>query len=124
MKSCKHYNVGIENPMYGKPSANGMLNKRHSEETKEKLRLTKLSESNPMWKGDDVDKGPALHAWVRRHLAKPELCQTCSLKKAFDLANITGVYNREFKNWKYLCRKCHMLSDGRIYNLKNQVRLA
>lgn len=40
-------------------------------------------------------------------------------KPTYDLANITGNYTRDFSNWKYLCRKCHMKSDGRM-NLKSQ----
>lgn len=39
-------------------------------------------------------------------------------QRPFDLANVTGIYNRDFINWKYICRRCHMLSDGRMNNLK------
>lgn len=69
--------------------------------------------SNANWKGDNVGK-LSLHEWVRKYLPQPELCQICNLKPSFDLANITGLYNREFENWKYLCRGCHMKSDGRL----------
>lgn len=49
MKKTKaHYNVGINNPMYGKVGAmkgrkhpKGMLGKKHSQETKKKLRLAR-----------------------------------------------------------------------------------
>ena len=43
-------------------------------------------------------------------------CQNHS--KVYDLAN-KGIYNRNFDNWEWLCRKCHMLSDGRLENLIN-----
>lgn len=83
----------------------------------EKIRQNKLKEKNPNWKGDTVSYIP-LHRWVRRHLLKPELCEICKVSPPFDLANITGNYNRDFINWQYMCRRCHMLSDGRMLNLR------
>jgi hypothetical protein len=76
------------------------------------------NERNPLWRGNNAGYH-ALHIWVRRHLSKPELCQVCKLVPPHDLANVTGMYNREFHNWKYMCRKCHMESDGRMNNLKH-----
>jgi hypothetical protein len=100
--------IGEKNPMYGR---------NFSEEHRRKLGLKSIgrnrAERNGYWKGDNAKIG-AIHLWVRSHLPKPELCPMCKIKPPFDLANITGIYNREFKNWKYLCRKCHMVSDGRI----------
>lgn len=105
------------------------LDRKHSDETKEKMRLSKLGKNNPVyeksinvgenngkWKGDDVGY-KSLHAWVRRHLQEPELCEICHKIPPYDLANTTGIYNRQFINWKYLCRSCHMISDGRLKNL-------
>ena len=80
------------------------------------MSMLKLGEKNPYWKGDKVTY-VALHLWVKTRLPKPEKCQDCNIKPPLDLANITGIYNRELKNWKYLCRRCHMLSDGRMANL-------
>jgi len=76
-----------------------------------------FGDKNPMWRGDKVGYRH-LHRWVNTHLPKPELCQICNIKPSYDLANKTGIYNRDFKNWYYLCRKCHMLMDGRMKNLK------
>jgi hypothetical protein len=69
--------------------------------------------NNPMWKGDRVGK-IALHEWVRNHLTQPKYCEACNVKLSFDLACVTGIYNRELSNWQYLCRTCHMKSDGRL----------
>jgi len=33
-----------------------------------------------------------------------------------DLAN-KGTYDRKLKNWEWLCRKCHMIKDGRMKKL-------
>lgn len=84
-----------------------------SEETRIKLSQTKIGSNNPNWKGYDyqfTDFTP-LHQWLRRRMPKPLVCPICKIQPPFDLANITGVYNREFKNWQYLCRHCHMSID-------------
>ncbi len=79
--------------------------------------VNRKGKNNPMWKGDQVGY-KSLHEWVRNHFPKPELCEICKVKPPIDLSNATGIYSREFINWKYLCRKCHMISDKRILNLK------
>lgn len=83
-----------------------------SEETKNKLR----GKNNGMWK-EDITYKP-LHQWIRNNLPISKLCQYCKKVPPYDAANITGIYNRDFKNWKYLCRLCHMESDGRLEKLK------
>jgi hypothetical protein len=90
-----------------------------SEEHKEKVRLANTG-NNYRWKGDDIGyKG--LHKWIREHFLPPNSCQSCGMNRNLDLANTTGVYNRDFKNWKYLCRSCHWRLDGIINNLKGYV---
>lgn len=108
------------------------LGKKFSEEHKHKLRLAKLGrtlteehkrkcgealkgltagEKHYNWKGDNVGYR-GLHKWVKSRLPKPKSCSNCGQeKKWLDLANITGVYTREFRNWKYLCRSCHLIYD-------------
>ena len=77
-------------------------------------------EKNGMWKGDEVSY-MGLHGWIRNHKPKPELCEECNIKHTYDLANISGEYKRDINDFKWLCRGCHMKSDGRlINNLKNQ----
>lgn len=93
------------------------LGHKVSEETKHKMRLALSGEKNYGWKGDKVGCR-CLHKWIRKYLPAPEICDNCRENKKLDLAN-TGIYNRDFNNWKYLCRKCHMLSDGRLNNLKH-----
>jgi hypothetical protein len=88
------------------------LGKKKSPEHVINNSLAKLGEKNPHWKGDKVGNRE-LHRWVRRHLPAPDLCQHCKIKPPADLANITGIYEGDFKNWSYLCRKCHIKQDGR-----------
>ncbi len=90
----------------------GRFQKGHklSDKHIEKLRSLNLGENNRLWKGDEVGYF-GLHVWVRRHFPPPDKCGFCHEKKKLQLANMTGVYDREFKNWKYLCSKCHMDFD-------------
>jgi protein-arginine kinase activator protein McsA len=62
-------------------------------------------EKHGIWKGDDVGIG-ALTAWIRRNMPKPDLCQACGVNPSWKVKNITGVYNRDFVNWQWLCSKC------------------
>ena len=82
------------------------------------IRMT--SEKHPQWKGDDVCY-TALHAWVKRHKPKPELCEKCKENPPHDLCNISGEYKRDLNDFEWLCRKCHMESDGRLDKLKERI---
>jgi hypothetical protein len=76
-----------------------------------------LKESNINWKGKDVGN-IGLHHWVKRNWPDdiPKSCQRCSIEaygqKGLHLANITGIYNRDFSNWRFMCPKCHVGFDG------------
>jgi hypothetical protein len=69
-----------------------------------------FGEEHHNWKGDDV-KYVGLHKWVRIYKPKLKVCELCKTKKKLDLANKNGVYNRNFKNWFWLCRSCHIKYD-------------
>jgi hypothetical protein len=82
----------------------------------------KKGKQNPAWKGENVKYG-SLHDYIKYYLPKPERCQNCNEIKKLDLANISGKYKRDLMDWEWLCRKCHMIKDGRIekfisYHLK------
>lgn len=55
-----------------------------------------------------------MHEWVRKNKPKPVWCEECFSRKPFDLANISGEYKLDINDFRWLCRKCHMISDGRI----------
>jgi len=85
-----------------------------------KCSLAKLNEKNPMWKGNKASYG-SIHDWIRKRLPKPKLCECCNKKRPVDMANISQKYKRDLTDWEWLCRKCHMTKDGRIYmNLKDK----
>lgn len=97
-KECrKHSKIGENNPNYkGKCAAKG--------------------ERHQFWKGDSVGID-ALHTYIRKRLLKPELCVCCKKEPPYDLANISQEYKRDITDWEWLCRKCHMVKDGRLKNL-------
>jgi len=99
---------GKNHPLYGT---------HHPPEMIKKMSLVKMGSNNPRWLGSKVGYD-GLHDWVRRRKPKPMLCVHCNLRPSLDLANISQQYKRDLGDWEYLCRKCHMESDGRYKNLK------
>ena len=93
---------------------------RKTENHKIKLSLSKMNEKNPMWK---ITPGlDAVHEWIRSRKPKPKLCVKCRKNPPMDLANISQKYHRDIKDFDWLCRKCHMKSDGRYKKIKNGIR--
>ena len=82
-----------------------------------KTRISKIGSLNPNWKGDQVGI-EGVHDYVQYRLTKPDKCVCCGVYKPKDLANISQEYKRDLSDWEWLCRRCHMIKDGRIYNLK------
>jgi hypothetical protein len=99
-----HNSYGSKNSNYGK---------HHTEGTKQKIGLANSGEKSGSWKGDDVSCG-ALHRYMGKRIPKPDLCQFCNKHPPYDLANITLQYNRNPKNWRWLCRGCHLTYDYTI----------
>ena len=92
---------------FNKDSPN--FGKKRSLEARTKMRLIKLADKNPMWRGDDVSNHQ-LHEFIRSRLKKPALCEICHKVEPYDLANIKDIY-RDLVNWGWLCRSCHMQLD-------------
>lgn len=72
--------------------------------------LKMVGEKNPMWAGDKVGYA-ALHKYITHRLPKPELCQRCNQTFPLELSS-NGVYDRDTKNWEWICHKCHIVKDG------------
>lgn len=73
-------------------------------------------EKNPAWKGNGLSYG-GIHARMKGLITKTENCEMCKKEKARDLANKSGKYLLKISDWQWLCRKCHMNSDGRMKKL-------
>lgn len=85
--------------------------KRHSEESKKKIKEAVTGIKSAVWVGDKVGY-VALHAWLRRHLPKPDKCEICKERPATEIANVSGKYLRDLKAYQYLCHKCHTKLDN------------
>jgi len=86
-----------------------------------KLSKVKTGKKNPRWKGNGVGYG-ALHTFIKRRKNKPFFCEDCKENKKLDLANISQEYKRDLDDWEWLCRKCHMVKDGRLKNNYQKMR--
>ena len=111
-KTTSKYIMVNDKPKKNRPKKfkKGHADSPHSEEFRKKLSEAQTGSNNILWKGDDAGY-VALHNWVRRHFWPTRLCQMCMLVPPDDLANITKIYNRDFKNWRYACTKCHIKFD-------------
>ena len=87
--------------------------KSNSEGHNQIIRNSQTGKNNSVWKGDDVGY-TSLHQWIWRNFPKPEdgLCMLCHQVPFKEAANITGILNREFKNWAWFCHKCHKHYDN------------
>lgn len=94
------------------------VGRKPTDEERRKMSLSQPRSKHPSWKGNAVGYS-ALHRWVRKYKPIPQLCERCGTRPPKDLAN-KGVYDRNFDNWEYLCRACHVHSDGRIQHLDRQ----
>mgnify|MGYP001568121201 CR=1 FL=1 len=72
-----------------------------------------IIKNNPAWKGDNVGYY-GLHNWVRKRKPKPAICENCKERKPRDLANISQQYKRDINDFEWLCRRCHIIKDGRL----------
>lgn len=76
-------------------------------------------ENHPRWKGNDAKLSyNGIHYRMKRFIPKPEFCEMCHIKPAYDLANKSGEYLFDTNDWYYLCRSCHALTDNRVYNIR------
>ena len=94
---------------------------KHSEKSKIAIRDAKIGENNPSWKGDLVGLS-ALHEWIKNRKPRPSFCENCKKRYPIDLANISQNYKRDLSDWEWLCRKCHMIKDGRLEMITSRIK--
>jgi len=132
LKAIERLKDKTKNPMYGKhhtQATKDLISKANTGKKRTKKQIKQMSIrllaremkgiNHPLWKGDNVGY-TQLHAWIRTYYPKPKLCEICKKKPPYDLANISGEYKRDINDFRWLCRKCHMKSDGRYDKLKQQ----
>lgn len=83
---------------------------RHSEETKEKIRRSKIGSRNPMW----VSENPSydsIHLWLARNFEKTA-CEHCGSHRFVEFALRKGSIHDHFReNYLCLCSSCHKRYD-------------
>jgi hypothetical protein len=106
----------ISRALMGKPKSPEHI-KAVSNANRGSKRPSLQGEKNKAWKGDDVGYA-GLHDWVEDRLGKPKKCFHCGLKGEkvkgkwnIHLANVSGEYKRDIRDWFGLCRKCHFHYD-------------
>lgn len=90
-----------------------------TEDGRRRVSIANSGAKNGMWRGNKVSYS-AIHDWVKWHLPKSEVCNECKKVPPLDLANISNKYKRDLSDWEWLCRRCHMIKDGRLERLHSQ----
>jgi len=87
---------------------------KYSEESKQKMRESKIGEKNKAWKGEKAGY-KAIHRWVIRNLGQPSLCEICGRtdRKKYEWANKDHSYKRNTTDWIRLCCSCHQEYDSK-----------
>lgn len=96
---------------------------KHTEETKEKMRLSALKRDNEKrlkslpkgkqhWRWSDDPNKLALHKRLHRKYGSASnfKCVDCP-KMAQDYSNESGTYTDDIKDYKPRCRSCHVKKD-------------
>jgi len=81
-----------------------------SSEHKKKISKALMGNNNSNWMGNNVNY-PGIHAWVRRHKGKPQVCEKCGSVIHLEWANKDHSYKRNLDDYIPLCRSCHMKYD-------------
>jgi hypothetical protein len=59
-----------------------------------------------------------LHRYIRENKPKPDFCQRCGIKNPVNIANRSGKYKKDIRDYLWVCRKCHHEMDGLVKNFK------
>ncbi len=91
-------------------AGNGFFGKKHSKETKEKIRKARLNVDNPSYSH--------IHKTIRKKYGDAKYCEHCNKadKKRYEWANKDHKYSLKRSDWQRLCTSCH-----RIYDLENNI---
>lgn len=93
---------------------------KRTEETKKKLSVSCLGNTNGFKKGSipvnykgDTARYNTKHQWVYYHYGKATYCENSLYHKStvYHWANLTGEYKRDITDWKQLCPSCHKKMD-------------
>lgn len=81
---------------------------------------TRENENNVNWVGNKI-KYKSLHYYLKNKKIKPKFCERCGQKPPYDIALKEGKkYTRNIDDYEWLCRRCHMVDDGRLEKVKQR----
>lgn len=80
-----------------------------------KLKRSVETSSNPNWKGRNATKRSGYSRALR--MFKDGICKKCKNQIAERHHKDGNTLNNKASNVVFLCRRCHMESDGRLQNL-------
>lgn len=97
-----------------KTHSHARLGMSNSLEHNKKIRIAKLGEKNPNWKGNNVTKEAG---WQRARYWYniPEPCKNCGSKSVEHHHKDGNSLNNKPENIEWSCRRCHMITDGRMF---------
>lgn len=78
-----------------------------------KISEGRFGENNPNWKGEKVKRISA-NARARRNYVSPHPCELCGSAKVEHHHKDNNPWNNAPYNIQWLCRRCHMIVDGRM----------
>ena len=70
------------------------------------------------WKGDNASY-ISIQRWVCKKIPRPKLCEICGNVPPTIVKNIAGVCNRDFINYKCICRSCEKPINNTVRRLEN-----
>lgn len=82
----------------------------------ESIRLVRIGEQNPMWRGDNVNPGSGRDRAQRMYPQEP--CCICGERGERHHKDGNTLNNKQ-ENIGWLCRRHHMEADGRMARLRN-----
>jgi hypothetical protein len=120
--------TGDKNPMFGRTGDKSPLFGKHpSEETRKKIRLSKIEEKNPAWKGGCYGY---CHKKAKQLFYKNrcEVCNKNEEQEKIELGKLLSMHCVTFpkvyewmhpSNWKTLCSKCHTRIEAKLLRQQN-----
>jgi hypothetical protein len=91
-----------------------MRGKVVSEETRARISAACRGADRPNWRGDDISY-EGLHRYLRDTYPKSGICNECGAHARTEWALLHGhTYSRDIKDYRELCRRCHMRYDGQL----------
>lgn len=86
-------------------------------------RTLRFGEDNPQWKGDQVKRLDSGRRRARRLYRDLGMCERCGISESVDRHHKDrNTLNNSRSNIQFLCRRCHVLIDGRSERLRNLPR--